>query len=160
MRENSGQITIEAILIFGLFVLIFLGVSVPLAFKARDMASDTGIVADARYAAEEITATANSIAVPGEKRTIRVYIPGFTSTGIAQNGEPISKAATSWRTNGTHLMVGISITRYRQDGTLKLAETYNITTQLYGKGWTMTPFTESSGRWYSFAIYWRNITWS
>jgi hypothetical protein len=160
MRGNRGQITIEAILIFGLFILIFLGVSVPLAFKARDMASDTGIVADARYAAEEITATANSIAVPGEKRTIRVYIPGFTSSGTAQNGQPISRTTTSWSTNGTHLLVGISIARYRQDGTLKLAETHNITTRLYGEGWTMTPFSESRGRWYSIVIYWRSITWS
>lgn len=160
MRGNRGQITIEAILIFGLFILIFIGVSVPLAFKARDMASDTAIIADARYATEEIVSTANSVAVPGEKRSIRVYIPGFTSQGVAQNGQPISKTITSLSTNGTHMLVGISITRYRQDGTLKLAETRNITRKLYGQGWTMPPISENNGRWYSFTIYWRNITWS
>ncbi len=160
MKGSRGQITIEAILIFGLFILIFIGVSVPLAFKARDMASDTGIVADARYAAEEIASTANSIAVPGEKRTIRVYVPGFTSKGVAQNGQPMAKTVTSISTNGTHLLVGISINRYRQDGTVKLAENHNLTRKLYGQGWTMASISESNGRWYSFTIYWRNITWS
>lgn len=158
--RNRAQITIEAILIFGLFILIFIGVSVPLAFKARDMASDTGIVADARYAAEEIAAAANSISVPGEKRTIRVYIPGFTSAGKAPNGEPLGKITTSISTNGTHLLVGVSIKRYRSDGTLKQQETHNITRRLHGTGWTMNPLSESNGRWYSFKIYWRNLTWS
>jgi uncharacterized protein (UPF0333 family) len=160
MRENHGQITIEAILIFGLFILIFIGVSVPLAFKARDMASDTGIVADARYASEEIVSTANSISVPEEKRTVQVYIPGFTSAGVSQNGKPLANITTSVSTNGTHLLVVVSITRYREDGSLKQRENHNITKKLYGTGWSMSSISENRGRWYSFVIYWRNITWS
>jgi Flp pilus assembly protein TadG len=157
---NRAQITIEAILIFGLLILLFIGVSVPLAFKAKNMAADAGAVADARYAAEQIAAAANSISTPGEKRTINVYIPGSTSVGRAANGEPLTNITTTWSTNGTHLLVGIAIKRYHEDGTLKQDESYNIIKRLYGQGWSMPALTESSGRRYNFVLYWRNITWT
>lgn len=157
---NRAQITIEAILIFGLFILLFIGVSVPLAFKAKNMAADSGAVADARYAAEQIAMAANSISTPGEKRTINVYIPGVASVGKAPNDEPLTNITTAWTTNGTHLLVGITIKRYQEDGTVKQDESYNIEKKLYGQDWNMSALTESSGRRYDFVIYWRNITWT
>lgn len=158
--NNRGQITVEAILIFGLLILLFIGVSVPLAFKAKNMANDAGAVSDARYAMEQLVATANSISTPGEKRTISIYLPGFTSNGREPGGNALTSIESSWSTNGTHLLVGIAIKRYKDDGTLKQNESYSLVKKLYGPGWYMTPLTESTGRRYDFTIYWRNITWS
>lgn len=158
--KNRGQITVEAILIFGLLILLFIGVSVPLAFKAKNMANDAGAVSDARYAMEQLAATANSISTPGEKRTISVYLPGFTSKGREPGGKPLTSISSNWSTNGTHLLVGIAIKRYKEDGTLKQDESYSLTKKLYGQGWSMTTLTESTGRRYDFVVYWRSITWS
>ncbi|RLF57067.1 MAG: hypothetical protein DRN25_07110 [Thermoplasmata archaeon] len=77
-----GQITIEAILIFGIFLLIIFSVSMPLAMKAKRQSLEVSTVADARYAAEQIVSLANSITFPGDKRTAEVYIPGDKGRGI------------------------------------------------------------------------------
>jgi len=158
--KNGGQITIEAILIFGLLILLFIGISVPLAFKAKNMANDASAVSDARYAMEQLVATANSISTPGEKRTISIYIPGFTSRGTEPGGAPLTSIESTWNTNGTHLLTTVAIKRYKDDGTLKQNETYNLNRILNGGSWSMTALTESSGRRYDFVVYWRNITWS
>ncbi|MDI6654883.1 MAG: hypothetical protein QME59_03245 [Candidatus Hydrothermarchaeota archaeon] len=158
MREK-GQITIEAIIIFGALILIFVGVSVPLAFKVKDAATDVAIVSDARYAAEKIVSAANSISTPGEKRTVEVYIPGYTSAGTVGNF-PLIKIQTNIATNGSALNTEIVITRYRDDGTLKQHEKHSFARNLYGSGWSMSTINESSGRRYEFVVGWKNITWS
>lgn len=158
--NNRGQITVEAILIFGLIILLFIGVSVPLAFKAKDMANDAGAVSDARYALEQLASAVNSVSTPGEKRTISIYLPGFSSKGREPGGEPLTKITSAWSTNSTHLLSSISITRYSDDGTLKQNETYSLNKKLNGQGWNMTSITESGGKRYDFVVYWRNITWS
>lgn len=158
MREK-GQITIEAIIIFGALILIFVGVSVPLAFKVKDAATDVMAVSDARYAAEQITAAANSVSTPGEKRTVEVYIPGYTSVGKVGN-IPLIKIQTNIATNGSALNTEIVMTRYRDDGSLKQAESRSFAGNLYGGNWSMSTINESSGRRYEFVVQWKNITWS
>ncbi len=158
MREK-GQITIEAIIIFGALILIFVGVSVPLAFKVKDAATDVMVVSDARYAAEQILAAANSIATPGEKRTVEVYIPGYKSVGMV-GSTPLISIQTNIATNGSALNTEIVITRYRYDGTLKQSEKHSVGRNLYGSNWSMSTINESSGRRYEFVMQWKNITWS
>lgn len=140
MREK-GQITIEAIIIFGALILIFIGVSVPLAFKVKDAATDVMVVSDARYAAEQIVAVANSISTPGEKRTVEVYIPGYTSVGTVATEagvRPLIWIGTGIGTNdGSNLTTMVGILRLRDDGTLKQSEIRSFTKSLYGGSWTI-----------------------
>jgi Flp pilus assembly protein TadG len=157
--DRKGQITIEAILVFGILIILFLGISVPLAFKAKRMATDTAAVADARFALEQLAGAAKSISTPGEKRTLEVYLPGYTSVGKTEDGVPLERITSSWRVNGTHLKVSIQIERRSPDGELRQNETFSMEGYLGGDGWVMEPIDEAYGNRYVFEIYWKNLTW-
>lgn len=155
MMRDKGQITLEAIFIFGMFILIFIGISLPLAFKAKDAANDVAVVSDAGYAAEQITSASKGVVMPGARRSMSVYIPGYSSRART--------IATTLSTDGESLVATVS---GLSDGNK------TITRSLHGSGWkiyngstgTEGSLTESAGRRYKFDITWsggiKNITYS
>ncbi len=102
--DNKGQATIEALLIFGVMIIIFVTL-VSYTFKADYAAKDVQFVSDARYVTEQIVSSANMVATPGELRTVEVYIPGFTS----RDGSVIM--TTNISTDGDNVTTIASITR-------------------------------------------------
>ena len=145
--DDKGQITIEALLMFGVMIVIFL-VLVSYAFDADYAARDVQFVSDARYVTEQIVSNANMVATPGDVRTVEVYIPGFTS----RDGNFIM--TTNIRTDGDSITTNASITRNAT------TESYTIEKDLYGTGWQMNNISESNGSWYTLSITWRNITYT
>ncbi len=147
---SRGQITIEALLIFGAMIVIFL-ILVSYTFNANYAARDVQYVSDARYATEQIVSNANMIATPGDLRTIEVYIPGFTSRDASFT------MTTNISTDGDNITTIASITRNAR------TETYTIIKDLPGDGWTISPASpllESNGSWYNISITWKTITYT
>jgi uncharacterized protein (UPF0333 family) len=140
---ERGQITIEALIIVGIFIIILVGISLPLMFHAKRTATDVTVIADARYATEQIAAAANSVVTPGTKRTVDVYVPGYNSTARV--------ITTTITTDGSNLTTTVTIPD---------EDPYNMTIELYGDNWEMEDINESVGNRYSFIITWKNITWS
>ncbi|NOZ77204.1 MAG: hypothetical protein GXO65_05965 [Euryarchaeota archaeon] len=164
MRPNRGQITVEALLIFGAFLLILASISIPNVFKAQDNARDVQFVADARYAADQLASIANSITSTYDKRTVSVYIPGYTSAGNV-SGRPIIHMGTRiCSPDGSNLVTTVLIVRRDSTtGNTTQADYYNFTIPLSGQSWTVEapggePIFEDQGRWRNFTISWKNIT--
>ncbi len=126
-------------------------------------ADDVAILSDARYAIEQIGATADSITTPGSKRTIRVYVPGFKSAGNTTTNVPVIHIATRICTDGSDLISTVLLVRRESDGDIRRQETHDFTRKLYGTNWTLTPsdedaIVEDRGKWYDITITWKNIT--
>ncbi len=164
MKEERGQITIEAIIIFGMLILILVAISWPMAWRARNAANDVTMVSDARYATEQIASAANSIVVPGGKRTIEVYVPGYLSPGNTTGGVPLTHIATRiCSPDGSNLVTTVIIMRRASDGAIKREEEHNFTTKLYGSNWSFSvggedAIVEDRGKRYTLELYWKNIT--
>ncbi len=148
MRER-GQVTIEAMLIVGMFMVLLVTVSYPLAWNSKTYAREVSIVGDARFVTDQIANAANSIVHPDEKRTIDVYVPAFNS--------PDTSIPVSITTDGNKLNATISI-----PGSAK-----TLSSELYGTGWAMfngangseAGISETSGERYTITITWKNITY-
>jgi uncharacterized protein (UPF0333 family) len=117
LKGEKGQITVEAVLILGFFILIFVGVTVPMVFNARDSAIDTTVLADAKFATEEIAAATNQVVVNGSKRTIEIYVPG--------NNGSSTKIGTRICTDGLNINTTVGILR---DG---VGESHDISAKEY-----------------------------
>jgi uncharacterized protein (UPF0333 family) len=148
LKGEKGQITVEAVLILGFFILIFVGVTVPMVFNARDSAIDTTVLADAKFATEEIAAATNQVVVNGSKRTIEIYVPG--------NNGSSTKIGTRICTDGLNINTTVGILR---DG---VGESHDISAKLYSSGWSLTsPSTsyilETSGKRYTIEIEYKSI---
>jgi uncharacterized protein (UPF0333 family) len=149
ISSEKGQITVEAVLIMGFFVLIFFGVTVPMAFNARDSALDTTIIGDAKFATEQIAGAANTIIINGSKRTIDVYVPGYSAGSI--------NITTTMCSDGSHINTSVGITRSGS------TETHNVSSKLYGGGWTLNSggcVVESAGERYTTVVEYKTITMS
>lgn len=144
---DRGQITVEAILILGFFILVFVGVSIPMGFKARNTALESSAVADAKFATEQIAGAANTVLVNGSKRTIDVYVPGYNSTS--------TKIATRICTDGQYLNTSIAIK------SSNAVELQNLSAKLYGSGWSISSgggaIVEDSGARYTIVITYKDI---
>ncbi len=165
MKDEKGQITIEAVIIFGMLILVLVGISWPMAFRAKAAADDLEMVSGARYAAEQIVSAANSISAPGGKRTIDVYIPGYRSPGNATGGVPLIHIGTRICTDGDNMTTAVIIMRRESDGTISKQENHNFTRGLAGTGWSLSAvggnaIWEETGKRYSLTINWKNITTS
>ncbi len=94
-RLNSrGQITIEAILILGLFILLFIAVTFDTGLKVQEYSNDVAIAAEARANLDKI---ADSIMVvraggPGTTRTVTIT-SSYNNWGIA-TGSGFGREAT------------------------------------------------------------------
>lgn len=163
-KGEIGQITIEFLILVGLFVLILVSTSVPLAFWTTDDAMDVSLVADARYVTEELGTAAEGIG-PGGRRNLTVYVPGYRSQGTV-GGKPLINVTTILGTDGNSLTTRVDITRYHSDGTLKRNESYNFSRGLPGNGWkvysgtTLGNVTEGNGRSYRVLVGWKSINFT
>jgi hypothetical protein len=165
MKEEDGQVTIEALLIFGAFILILTTVSIPNVFKAQNAARDVQFVADARYATEQLASAANSITSIYDKKNIVVYVPGYASVGNDTGGNPIIHMGTRiCSPNGSNLVTTVLIVRRDSAGTITKQENYTFSVPLVGTNWTViTPsgsgdtIFEDQGRWRNFTVSWKSI---
>ncbi|MEE9594023.1 MAG: hypothetical protein V3V92_01345 [Candidatus Hydrothermarchaeales archaeon] len=162
MSEESGQITIEAIFIFGMLIIVLVSISFPLSFRVKATAYDVAILTDARYVIEQIGAAADTITTPGSKRTIQVYVPGLKSQGNTTTDVPITHIATRICTDGTELTSTVLIVRRRSNGNVTRLETHNFTRKLFGSNWGITSsgtsaIVEDIGKWYDLTITWKSI---
>ncbi|GBE18154.1 hypothetical protein BMS3Abin16_00746 [archaeon BMS3Abin16] len=156
VSDEKGQITVEAILILGFFMLIFIGVTVPMAFNARSAAIDTSVLADAKFATEQIAGAAGTVIVNGSRRTINVYVPGYKSGGI--------NIGTRICTDGSYINTTVAINRSTSGmNQSRVIESYNISAKLFGTGWTLTNpaggayISENKGTRYTIVIEYKSI---
>jgi uncharacterized protein (UPF0333 family) len=144
---EKGQITIEAVLILGFFIMIFIGVTVPMAFNARTSAIDTTVLADAKFATEQIASAASTVVVNGSKRTLEVYVPGYNSSSL--------NVGTRICTDGSNINTTVGIVRAGG------SESYNFSAKLFSDGWDLNSngyIAEKSGKRYTIVITYKNIT--
>lgn len=167
--NRKAQITVEALIVMGAILLILLSVSVPFTLQSGRYARDVQHAGDARYAVEEIATAANSISNEYEKRSLRLFIPGYTSAGVALGGKPIIERTTRITTTGDGgaLVAQLMQVRRHSNGSVLQNDTYTFQVELYGKDWIIayangTPgdIVESSGAWYNISITYKNITFS
>lgn len=165
---EKGQVTIEALLILGLFVLLVFAVSVPTVYRTQGDARDIKFVSDAKFATERLATFASSISNTYEKKNVKIYVPGYTSSGNASDDKPLIWMATCTATSGRVLNTTVAILRRDSDGTVTMQETYNFSRSLgtgnwktyvnTGSGYQEGVIVEDSGRRYDITISWENIT--
>jgi hypothetical protein len=165
---ERGQVTVEMIFIFGLFMMILIGVSVPSVLKSERYARDVQFVSDAKFASERLATFAGSISNPYEHRNVEIYVPGYTSTSNSTDNKPLMWMGTCISASGSVLNTTLGMVRRKSDGTVTLQETHSFSRDLGAGNWTIYVNTgsgypegvliESSGRRYNLTIQWENIT--
>lgn len=165
---ERGQVTVEMILIFGLFMVILLGVSVPSVLKGERYARDVQFVSDAKFASERLATIAGAISNPYEKKTVEIYMPGYTSTGNSTDNKPLMWMGSCTSASGSVLNTTVGMVRRKSDGTVTLQDTYSFTRNIGAGNWKIYVNTgsgyqegvliESGGRRYNLTISWENIT--
>ncbi len=165
---RRAQITIEALIVLGAIILVFVSVSLPSVFKATRVQGDVQHFTDARYAVETIATYANSISNPYERRSFEVYIPGYTSAGTTSSGEPIILRTTRiyLDSSGSRIVAEVSSLRRSSSGAILENTTKSFEIDLVGSGWNMsnssgsTYIYETRGAYYAFNVSWKNISFS
>lgn len=165
---EKGQVTIEMIFIFGLFMLLIFAVSVPSVFKGERYARDIQFISDAKFATERLATFASSISNPYEKKNVEIYIPGYTTTGNASDNKPLMWMSTCTSASGSVLNTTVAMVRRDSDGTVTLQDTHSFSRDLgagnwkiyvnTGSGYQERVLIESTGRRYNLTISWENIT--
>lgn len=165
---ERGQITIEMILVFGMFVMLVFAVSVPTVFRGEKSARDIQFISDAKFATEQLATFAMSISNPHERRNVGIYMPGYTSAGNASNNLPIIRMVMCITTSGSVLNTTVAIVRRNSDGTVDMQETHGFSENLGGGNWKTYVNTgsgyqegviiEDGGRTYNITLSWENIT--
>lgn len=165
---EKGQVTIEMILIFGVFILLIFAVSVPTVSRGEKFARDIQFISDAKFATEQLATLASSVSNPYEKRNVGIYMPGYTSAGNASNNLPLIWMAMCTATSGSVLNTTVAIVRRDSDGTVTMQETYSFSKNLgrgnwktyvnTGSGYPEGLIIEDRGRTYNITLSWENIT--
>jgi hypothetical protein len=164
---ERGQVTIEMIFIFGLFMLLIFAISVPSVFQGERYVRDVQFISDAKFATERLATFASSISNPYEKKNVEIYIPGYIS-GNLSGTEAAMLMGTCIETSGSFLKTTVAIIRRDSNGTVIQSECYDFsknlgagTWKMYvntGSGYQEGPIIETGGNRYSLAISWENIT--
>jgi hypothetical protein len=164
---ERGQVTVEMIFIFGLFLMIVIGVSVPSVSKSELAARDVQFVSDAKFASERLATIAGAISNPYEKRNIEMYIPGFYS-GDLSGSDSAALRGMCIEANGSALNSLAFILRQNSDGETVQEDEYAFSKNLGSGDWTIYintgsgyqegPLYEYGGRMYNLTISWGNIT--
>ena len=165
---ERGQVTVEMILIFGLFMMLLIGISVPSVLKSERYARDVQFVSDAKFASERLATIAGAISNPYEKKNVEIYVPGYTSAVNSTDNKPLMWMGSCTSASGSVLNTTIGMVRRESDGTVTLQETHSFTRDIGGGNWKIYVNTgsgyqeraliESSGKRYNFTISWENIT--
>gem|GEM_PF-6273737 len=166
MINQKAEVTIEALFIMGVFILILVTVSISNIFEAVDTTRDVRVVSDAKYVAEQIATYASSITNPYEKKILRIYIPGYSSSGTTPAGDPLIWIRSCISTDGDVLNTTVQTIRYSNEGIITKQEEYSFTKDLPGTGWAIyvpnstapKPIFEDEGYTYTLVISWKNIT--
>lgn len=152
LEKENAQITIEAILIIGFFILIFFSITVPMAFKVAHYSRDLSVASDARFAFNEILSAANSVVVNGSRRTISIYIPGYNASDI--NETRITVICNN--SDGSKLVGFVFLAKNR--------EIRNFSSSLYGSNWQVSDASgdnkimEIAGRRHVITVEYKKIT--
>jgi hypothetical protein len=163
---ERGQVTIEMIFIFGLFMLLIFAVSVPSVFKGERHAGDVQFVSDAKFATERLATVASGITNPYEKKNVEIYIPGYL-TDINSTPPAIFKGVCI-ETDGRYLNTSTVIMRWDDECRTTQDEGYNFSKDLGAGNWKI--YVKNGGVYqegaliviseerYNFDISWENIT--
>ncbi|WP_456475172.1 hypothetical protein [Candidatus Pyrohabitans sp.] len=94
--RNNAQITLETILIIGFFLLILVGITIPMSFKASDASRDASRVLEVRNNLDKITTAIKVVQVlgPGAVRTVR--ITSNSRSWALASGDPVMNASISY----------------------------------------------------------------
>lgn len=165
---ERGQVTVEMIFIFGLFMMILIGVSVPSVLKSERYARDVQFVSDAKFASDRLATFAGGISNQYEKKTVEIYMPGYTSSGNSSDNKPLMWMGMCTSASGSVLNTTLGMVRRTGDGTVVLQETHSFSSDLGGGNWSIYvnngsgyqegALIESSGRRYNITIEWGSIT--
>jgi hypothetical protein len=166
---ERGQVTIEMIFIFGLFILLVFSISVPSVLKGERYAKDVQYASDAKFASERLVTIASSISNPYEKRNVEIYIPGHYSGNLSDPTSPALLRAMCIDAEGSSINTFFAIVRQNSDGMMIQDEDYEFSKNLSAGDWkiyvnTGSGYQEgaiyeySGGRRYSLTISQGNIT--
>lgn len=165
---ERGQVTIEMIFIFGLFMLLLIGISVPSVLKGERYARDVQFVSDAKFSSERLASIASTMSNPYERKNIEIYIPGYTSSSNSSDDKTLAWMGSCISASGSVLNTTVGMVRRAGDGTVTLQEMYSFTRDLGTGNWSIYVNTgsgyqegvliESGGRRYNLTISWENIT--
>ena len=164
---ERGQVTVEMIFIFGLFLLLVFAVSVPSVSKSELYARDVQFVSDVKFASERLATIASTISNPYEKKNIEIYIPGFYSGNLSEV-DSAALRGTCIDADGSTISSLAFILRKNSDGVMVQDEEYEFSKNLSSGNWKIYVNTgsgyqegalyEFEGRMYDFTISWENIT--
>lgn len=165
---ERGQVTVEMIFIFGLFMMLIIGVSVQSVLKGERYARDVQFTSDAKFATERLATFAGSISNQYERKNVKIYMPGYTTVANSTDNKPLMWMAMCTSASGSVLNTTIGMVRRKTDGTVTTQEAYSFTRDLGDGNWTIYVNTgstyqegviiESTGDWYNITIEWENIT--
>lgn len=165
---RRAQVTIEVLIILGAIILVFVSVLLPSVLRATRIQGDVQHFTDARYALETISTYANSLSNPYEMRSFEVYIPGYTSAGTTNSGEPLILRATRIYLDGegSKLIAQVSSVSRYENGSVRENITESFEIELVASGWNMsnssgyTYIYETRGAYYAFNVSWKSISFS
>lgn len=163
---ERGQVTIEMMLIFGMFILLVVAVSLPTVFEGARHAGDVQFVSDTKFGTERLAAIASSITNPYERKNVEIYIPGYLTD--ANSAPPLVFKGTCIETDGRYLNTSTIIMRWDDECRDTGEEDYMFSKNLGVGNWKIYvkngsiyqegALIETTGRWYNLTISWENIT--
>jgi hypothetical protein len=163
---ERGQVTIEMIFIFGLFMLLIFSVSVPSVFKVERDAWDVQLVSDAKFATDRLATLAGSISHPDEKKNAEIYIPGYTTD--FGSAPPLTLMVTCIEAEGSSLNTSLAIMRWDSECKVVTESDADFSKNLgsgdwkiyvnTGSGYQEGALLEINGAEYDLTISWENIT--
>lgn len=163
---EKGQVTIEMIFIFGMFIMIIFAVSLPSVMQASRDAKDVQFISDAKFATDRLATYAGDILNPYEKKNVEVYIPGQITD--ANSAPPFLFRGVCIETDGRYLNTTTVILRFDSECNEVQDEGYDFSKDLGAGDWKIYiqndsiyqegTLIETSGRRYNLTISWENIT--
>lgn len=94
--RNNAQITIETILIIGFFLLILVGITIPMGFKASDASRDASRVLEMRNNLDKITTAIKAVQALGPGAVRTVGITSNSRSWALATGDPVMNASISY----------------------------------------------------------------
>jgi hypothetical protein len=94
--KNKAQITLETILIIAFFILILVGVSIPMGFKASEAGRDATRVLEMRNNLEKISSAINAVLAQGPGAVRTVTVTSNSKRWALATGDPVTNASISY----------------------------------------------------------------
>ena len=165
---ERGQVTIEIILIFGMFLLLIFAVSIPTVLQSGRDADDVQYVSDVKFATERLATFAASVSHPDEKKNVEIYMPGSYVGNFSDPSTPATLRAMCIDADGRSLDAIAAIIRQGSEGFIVQEDDYEFSKNLgagdwkiyvnTGSGYQEGALYEYGGKRYNLIISWENIT--